>query len=82
MNLALIADGGRADKGNSEMLVTILISLLIGFTAAIALGVSATSIIAGIRRGREIRRELAVLDGKHANRPYEPQRVRPMWASA
>ncbi len=62
------------------MLTTILISLFIGFVAAIALGVCLASINVGLRKGREIRRELAEMDTVQVNQPYTPVQSRGLWA--
>jgi len=62
------------------MLPTILISLFIGFAAAIALGVCIIAIHAGIRRGREIRHELKQINRIAANKPYIPAQSRGLWA--
>ena len=64
------------------MLLTILISLLIGLTAAISLGVCAISISSGLRRAREIRAEMVAMDERTANRPYVPRQKRGLWASS
>lgn len=62
------------------MLPTILISLFIGFAAAVALGVCFISIAAGWRRSHEIRAELVAMDARTANRPYVPAQMRGLWA--
>ncbi len=62
------------------MLPTILISLFIGFAAAIALGVCVTSISAGLRRAKQIRAELAHINQVAANKPYVPAQTRGLWA--
>lgn len=64
------------------MLLTILISLLIGFTAAVSLGVCMISIAAGLRRAREIRAEMVAMDERTANRPYIPEQKRGLWAAS
>lgn len=78
--------GGFAeDRGVDKdytMLPTILISLLIGFAAAIALGVCITSIALGLRRGKEIRAEMIAMDARLANSPYVPVQMRGLWATS
>lgn len=62
------------------MLLTIIISLLIGFAAAVSLGVCIISIATGLRRAREIRSELVAMDARTVNRPYVPAQMRGLWA--
>lgn len=64
------------------MLLTILISLLIGFAAAVSLGVCIISIAAGLRRAREIRAEMVAMDARTVNRPYIPKQMRGLWAAS